>query len=189
MPGSKQTSKAEATATKAVKKPDVTLYFLTQDLPTNSVKHRTGRNGYPVGPPDPLPGHSTLGAPPLVNDGQLMHDLCLDWTEEQAKALNAANGYSPIGVWAFEKLSMVYDVEGYLKAREVAGHKKPKPVQVLDMSRFKIIGPNENAIVHDDKGIVAVVIRDFLPIPELVDHCDALAAKHISMSRDIRVSW
>ncbi|MCJ1435944.1 hypothetical protein MMC27_005320 [Xylographa pallens] len=182
MSGSQQTPKGGAAATNAGKKPD----------------HRTGKNGYPVGLPDPLPGHSSLGAPPLVNDAQLMRDLCLDWTEGQVaefqasipvyrlEALDVANVYPPKEVWAFEKPAMVHEVEGYLKMKEVAGHKKPKPVHVLDMSRFKIIGPNENAVFYDDKGIVGVVIRDFLPILELVDHFDSLAAKHISMSRDIR---
>ena len=104
------------------------------------------------------------------------------------KTLDAANVYPPDKVWAVEKLPTVHNVEEYIRARE-AGRKNPKPVHELDMSRFKkIIGPDEDAVLYDENGnIFGVVIRNFLPVPELVNTFDLLAAKHIGMSRDIRV--
>ena len=165
MSGTQQTPKARPTATNAGKKPDVSSYYVRHkayNLTTSSIGR--GRTGIPRASPDPLPGHSSSGVSPPVNDTPLMHDLCLDWTKEQAaefeapipvyrlEALDVADVYPPKEVWAFEKPTVVHDVEVYLKMKALAGHKTVKPVHVLDTDSFKIIGPKGNAVLHAEKG-------------------------------------
>ncbi|MCJ1394207.1 hypothetical protein MMC18_007085 [Xylographa bjoerkii] len=178
---------------------DSSISLLSLDTPASlrpsSAQSKPPTKIWPTGAPE------AAGSDVTVNDPELLRALCLDWDLAKSeafivkiprygfKALREEELLVPKNTWALEEGTSEL-VEKYLTTKPVVDIRdKRYPIRYVPSSAWrKVISPEESVVLVDyhTHKIFAVILRDFIEVPSVLNRFDKASAQHIAIGRNVR---